>query len=163
LNIAIDTLKDTTTAWLPPNSGVEHVVATCLGAGCAPVWSLTTELREIMDVDPGMMPDLVSLFLHDSTARLQILSTACVRQDFKMAGAQAHSLKGSALQMGAARLASLCASLESSHSSGPDECGPVLRAIGSEFALVRRAMEEYLIAAEIAGLPQRQPALDSST
>ena len=64
-------------------------------AGDALVWSLTAELREIATGDPGMLLELVSLFIDDSTARLQTLSSACFRQDFKVVRAQTHSLKGS--------------------------------------------------------------------
>jgi HPt (histidine-containing phosphotransfer) domain-containing protein len=118
--------------------------------GDALVWSLTAELSEIAAADAGMLPELVSLFIDDSTARLQALSSACFRQDFKVVRAQAHSLKGSALQMGAAGLALLCAALESADRPEPDRCGPMLRAIDDEFVLVRLAMEEYLVSAETA-------------
>ena len=114
----------------------------------ASVWSLTAELREIATADAGMLPELVSLFIDDSTARLQKLSSACFRQDFTVVRAQAHSLKGSALQMGAAGLASFCAALESADRPEPDRCGPMMRAIDEEFVHVRLAMEEYLVNAE---------------
>ena len=124
-------------------------------ASDALVWSLTAELREIVTADAGMLLDLVSLFIDDSTARLQTLSNACFRQDFKVIRAQSHSLKGSALQMGAAGLASLCAALESAERPEPDRCGPMMRAIDDEFVLVRLAMEEYLVKAENDGLSQQ--------
>jgi HPt (histidine-containing phosphotransfer) domain-containing protein len=115
-------------------------------------WSLTADLSEIATADAGMLLELVSLFIDDSTVRLQTLSSACFRQDFKVVRAQAHSLKGSALQMGADRLASLCAVLESADRPEPDRCGPMMRAIDDEFALVRLTMEEYLVNAETAQL-----------
>ena len=112
------------------------------------VWSLTADLREIAAADAGMLPELVSLFIDDSTVRLRALTSACFRQDFTVVRAQAHSLKGSALQMGAASLASLCAALESAERPEPDQCGPMMRAIDEEFVHVRLAMEEYLVNAE---------------
>jgi HPt (histidine-containing phosphotransfer) domain-containing protein len=121
-------------------------------AGDALVWSLTADLREIVTADAGMLLELISLFIDDSTVRLQTLSSACFRQDFKVIRAQAHSLKGSALQMGAAGLASLCAALEVADRPEPDRCGPMMRAIDDEFGLVRLAMEEYLVNAEAAQL-----------
>jgi HPt (histidine-containing phosphotransfer) domain-containing protein len=114
-------------------------------AGSAPVWSLTVELREIESADCGMIPELVSLFLDDSAGRLQTLNSAGIRRDFKTVRAQAHSLKGSAQQMGAIGLASLCSALELSDSAASDECECAMRTIGDEFVLVRRAMEEYLV------------------
>ena len=118
----------------------------------APVWSLPADLREIATADAGMLAELLSLFIDDSTLRLQTLASASFRQDFKVIRAQAHSLKGSALQMGAAGLASLCAALESAERPEPDRCGPMVRAIDDEFALVRVAMEGYLVNAEPARL-----------
>jgi|SRR5580692_4795447 HPt (histidine-containing phosphotransfer) domain-containing protein len=116
-------------------------------ANGASIWSLTAELKEIASAEDSMLPELVSLFIDDSTARLQKLSSACFRQDFTVVHAQAHSLKGSALQMGAASLASLCAALESADRPEPDRCGPMMRAIDEEFVHVRLAMEEYLVSA----------------
>jgi HPt (histidine-containing phosphotransfer) domain-containing protein len=127
------------------------------------VWSLTADLSEIATSDAGMLLELVSLFIDDSTVRLQTLNSACCRQDFKVVRAQAHSLKGSALQMGAARLAFFCAALESADRPEPDRCGPMMRAIDDEFALVRLAMEEYLVNAETAQLqPNRQHPHDGA-
>jgi HPt (histidine-containing phosphotransfer) domain-containing protein len=114
----------------------------------APVWSLSADLKEIAAADSDMMAELLSLFIDDSTARLQTLASASFRQDFKVIRAQAHSLKGSALQMGAVNLASLCAALESADRPEADRCGPMVRAIDDEFVHVRVAMEEYLVNAE---------------
>src|SRR5580658_8389967 len=124
-------------------------------ANGASVWSLTAELSEIATAEASMLPELVSLFIDDSTARLQKLSRACFRQDFTVVRAQAHSLKGSALQMGATGLATLCAALESADRPEPDQYGPMMRAIDDEFVLVRLAMEEYLVKAENDGLSQQ--------
>ena len=118
----------------------------------APTWLITAELREIMDADSDMMMELFTLFLKDSAARLQTLSRACVCQDFKIVRAQAHSMKGSALQMGAGGLASLCAALESSDRPRPDECEPMMRAIADEFVIVRRAIKEYIVNAGASGM-----------
>jgi HPt (histidine-containing phosphotransfer) domain-containing protein len=108
-------------------------------------------LKEIAEVESGLIPELVSLFLDDSAVRLQSLSGACIRQDFKVLQAQAHSLKGSSLQMGATSLAALCRALELSDRPEPNLCGPMMRAISEEFVLVRRDMEEYLAGANVTG------------
>jgi two-component system sensor histidine kinase/response regulator len=106
-------------------------------------WSMTSELQEIADTDPGMIPELLILFLDDSATRLQTLTSACVREDFKIIRNQAHSLKGSALQMGASGMASLCAALEVSDRPGAEQREAMRRAIDDEFVLVRRAIEQY--------------------
>jgi HPt (histidine-containing phosphotransfer) domain-containing protein len=108
-------------------------------------WSMTPELRDIADADSDMMQELITLFLDDSAERLRTLSGACVREDFKIIRAQAHSLKGSALQMGAPGMASLCAVLEVSDRPVAEQRDVMTRAIDDEFALVRRAIEKYRI------------------
>jgi HPt (histidine-containing phosphotransfer) domain-containing protein len=128
----------------------------------APAWSITAELRELMDGDTDMMMELFTLFLKDSAARLQTLSTACVCQDFKIVRAQAHSLKGSALQIGAGGLASLCAALESSDRPRPDECEPMMRGIADEFVIVRRAIKEYIVKAGASGMTAGLRAQDNA-
>ena len=126
--------------------------------GLSPVWALTEELREIAEVDTGIIEELVSLFLDDSAVRLQTLTSACALHDFKIIRAQAHSLKGSSLQMGAGGLASLSAALELSERPEPEPCGLMLRAIGDEFILVRHAMEEYLVNTKMSCVPPEVPA-----
>jgi HPt (histidine-containing phosphotransfer) domain-containing protein len=101
------------------------------------VWSMTTELNEIIDIGSDIMPELVSMFLSDSTLRMQVLNRASVQRDSKSIRAQAHSLKGSCLQMGAARLATVCLAPELSERPEPDQCEQMTRAIGDEFDLVR--------------------------
>jgi HPt (histidine-containing phosphotransfer) domain-containing protein len=152
----IKAFRSKTTIRLSPNSMVEFMVMTSVDqrTGVPPVWSLTPDLKEIAAADSGMMLELVSLFIDDSTVRLQTLNGACFRQDFTVLRAQAHSLKGSALQMGAVGLASLCAALESADKPEPDRYGPMMRAIDDEFVHVRLAMEEYLVNAETAVLSQ---------
>jgi HPt (histidine-containing phosphotransfer) domain-containing protein len=109
------------------------------------VWLMTPELQELVECDSGMIRDLFSLFLEDSAARLQVLSRACNDGNFQIIRAQAHSLKGSSVQMGAAGLGSLCAALELSNRPEPETCRSVMRAIDGEFVLVRRAIERYLV------------------
>jgi len=119
-------------------------------------WSMTQELRDIDDADSGMIPELLTLFLDDSAARLQTLNSARVREDFTIMHAQAHSLKGSALQMGASVMASLCAALEKSERPEPERSEAMTRAIDVEFVLVRRAIEQYRAARESSGVSLSQ-------
>src|ERR1700722_3194740 len=71
---------------LSSKSAAEFMVITAVNqsAGGASAWSLTAELKEIESADSGMMLDLLSLFIDDSSLRLQTLSSACFRQDFKV-------------------------------------------------------------------------------
>jgi HPt (histidine-containing phosphotransfer) domain-containing protein len=113
-------------------------------------WSMTPELRDIASTDSGMIEELFTLFLDDTASRLQALNNACVREDFNIIRAQAHSLKGSALQMGASGMAFLCAVLERSDKPGNEQRDAMKRAIDDEFALVGRAIEHYRVTGEVA-------------
>jgi CheY-like chemotaxis protein/HPt (histidine-containing phosphotransfer) domain-containing protein len=61
---------------------------------------------------PSVLRDLADLFLRDARPKLQRMGAALDRKDFAALGSIAHSLKGSASNLGARRLAELCASLE---------------------------------------------------
>jgi HPt (histidine-containing phosphotransfer) domain-containing protein len=160
LDTGINASKSTPNTWLLPKSGAKPVAVsgTREETGCASVWSLTAQLKEIVDSDSAMMQELISLFLDDSAKRLQTLNSANAVRDFKIVRAQAHSLKGSALQMGAAGLAALCATLELS--DRPERCGTMVQAIGDEFIRVSQAMEDYLVKAETDEPPPESLAKD---
>lgn len=67
------------------------------------------ELRELMADD---FSTLIEAYLRDSSERLQLLTQACAAQDLLAAKRQAHSLKGSSSNVGAAALADYCQRLE---------------------------------------------------
>ncbi len=147
MNTAIGTSQDTLKPLHQVDSGLTEPVARGSRQPDA-AWSITPELMELVECDPGMISELFSLFIKDSATRLQILSGACSGGNFRIAREQAHSLKGSSLQIGAAGLGSLCAALELSDGPQPDTCGSMMRAINDEFILVRSAIEQYLVVQE---------------
>lgn len=61
---------------------------------------------------PDPVAEIIDLFLQDLPRRMQLISDALSRQDAAALKSAAHSLKGSARNLGAARLAALCAELE---------------------------------------------------
>jgi CheY-like chemotaxis protein len=63
---------------------------------------------------PSVLRDLADLFLRDARPKLQRMGAALDRKDFSALGSIAHSLKGSASNLGARRLAEHCAALEKS-------------------------------------------------
>ena len=93
-------------------------------------------LREVME---DGYPDLLDTFLSDSEKRLRELREAA---DAKALSAIAHSLKGSASNMGAVRLVQLCQELESdAQSKSPAEIVKLVTDISYEFADVRPVYE----------------------
>ena len=93
-------------------------------------------LREVME---DSYPDLLDTFLTDSESRLhQLQKTA----DAKVLAEVAHSFKGSASNMGAVRLATLCQELEAdAKGKSPAEIVKLVADISCEFAEVRPVYE----------------------
>ncbi|MFJ2282638.1 Hpt domain-containing protein [Pseudomonas sp. NPDC087803] len=94
-------------------------------------------LREVME---DSYPDLLDTFLADSESRLhQLQKTA----DVKVLAEVAHSFKGSASNMGAVRLATLCQELEAdAKGKSPAEIVKLVADISYEFAEVRPVYED---------------------
>jgi two-component system sensor histidine kinase/response regulator len=61
---------------------------------------------------PEPLVELIELFLKDAQPKLERMNSALERKDFTSLALAAHSLKGSASNLGARRLADLCATLE---------------------------------------------------
>jgi CheY-like chemotaxis protein len=100
------------------------------------------ELREPGQPDP--LVELIDAFFKDARPRLQRLEAALESRDGIQAGALAHTLKGSASNLGARRLALLCARLEKHTKAGEvPEASSLLQTVKTEFERV-----EQLLAAE---------------
>lgn len=96
-----------------------------------------SELREVMEEG---YPELLETFLVDSEKRLRELRETA---DAKALSGIAHSLKGSASNMGAFRLVQLCQELESdAQSKSPAEIVKLVADISYEFADVRPVYEK---------------------
>jgi CheY-like chemotaxis protein/HPt (histidine-containing phosphotransfer) domain-containing protein len=101
------------------------------------------ELREPGQPDP--LRELIELFLRDAQPRLEQLDQAAGASDLARVGAAAHTLKGSASNLGARRLSSLSAALEKQAKAGEiDQAVRTLAEVKSEFSKVRD-----LLAAEL--------------
>ena len=99
-------------------------------------------LRELRSPNhPDPLHELVDLFLKDTRPRLQKLSVALEAKEWAAVASTAHTLKGSAKNLGARRLASLLANLETQAKSGnvPDSANILLN-VGSEFQEVEAAL-----------------------
>ena len=76
-------------------------------------WVLPEELRYLaLSGDTQVVGELIALFKKDVAARLQLLREAVMTDDLATGAAQAHSIKGSAVQMGALQLAATCRHME---------------------------------------------------
>jgi signal transduction histidine kinase/CheY-like chemotaxis protein/HPt (histidine-containing phosphotransfer) domain-containing protein len=98
------------------------------------------QLRQPGEPDP--VAELVDLFLNDMPRHVQKMEEAMARQEAPALKGAAHSLKGSARNMGALQLAAFCASLEAQAKEGKlDDAPSLIARIQAEFQLVAKALE----------------------
>ncbi|HKQ40185.1 MAG TPA: PAS domain-containing protein, partial [Verrucomicrobiae bacterium] len=99
-------------------------------------------LRELQGPDePDSLKELAELFIKDGWMRVTRLERALADKDGPGAAAVAHTLKGSANNLGARHLASLCQSLENAaKSADTTEAANILLELKGEFQEVERAL-----------------------
>ncbi|MEW6304147.1 MAG: PAS domain S-box protein [Verrucomicrobiota bacterium] len=104
------------------------------------VISSLRDLREPGQRDP--VTELIDLYLEDAPERLQRMRSAIERNDAPALHSPAHSLKGSSSNLGAVRLASLCAKLDQKSKAG-DLAGAseLYHQADAEFSRVRAMLE----------------------
>lgn len=101
------------------------------------------ELREPGQPDP--LRELIELFLKDAQPRLQQMEVAAAAGDLAKLTAATHTLKGSASNLGARRLATLCAALEKQSKAGDTgQSDKTLAEVTTEFAVVRELLNAEL-------------------
>jgi HPt (histidine-containing phosphotransfer) domain-containing protein len=88
---------------------------------------------------------LVALYLQEAPAQLAALQEAVAQEDAERVEQEAHGLKGSSAQLGATRMARLCASLQevgARHDLGQAAVRVV--ELANEFVRVQAALETML-------------------
>ena len=105
-------------------------------------WALPETLRQLADDEAaGLIPELIEAFRADTAPRLSRMREAIANADAKGLNNAAHTIKGSAQQMGAGAMASICQELELAAMDTPaSELVRQLNALQAEFAQVYRAM-----------------------
>jgi PAS domain S-box-containing protein len=101
------------------------------------------ELREPGQPDP--LRELIELFLKDAQPRLEQMERAAEIGDLPKLAAATHAFKGSASNLGARRLATLCAALEKQSKAGDgDQSSNTLTQVTAEFTKVRDLLKTEL-------------------
>ena len=103
---------------------------------------ILASLRELSSPQtPDPLEELIELFLKDARVRLQKLALALEARDWAALASTAHTLKGSANNLGARQLASLMASLEKqAKAANVTDSADILLTVRSEFQEVERAL-----------------------
>ena len=105
--------------------------------------SMIEGLRDLSEPgEPDLLAELVDLFLEDAPPRLETLRIALVEGDAQRVKRVSHALKGSSSNMGATRMAEICARLEDVGTLGEfSEASDLLKRLEAEFARARSALE----------------------
>jgi DNA-binding response OmpR family regulator len=101
-------------------------------------------IGDLVQASSEFTSDLVDLFLQDARSRIEALRTSTASLDHSELRRAAHSLKGSALTMGAKRLAALSHRLEehAKASGDAERAAQITAAIDAELAEVATAFAE---------------------
>jgi HPt (histidine-containing phosphotransfer) domain-containing protein len=109
-------------------------------------------LSELQTLGPDVVGEIFDLFLADVPSRLVKLQHAIDDRSIDLVLREAHGLKGSALGIGASRLATLCAAIEDDAREGYlDWATARSTELEREFAEVRTALDDVR-----AGIRQAQ-------
>jgi HPt (histidine-containing phosphotransfer) domain-containing protein len=117
------------------------------------MWQLPETLRELDDGGDGeIVLDLIQAFEGDTTGRFERLRDAMAHRDAVRVKAEAHSLRGSARQMGANELADLWQGVENA-AQEPDWPAVESQGVQGEklFAEVRAEMAQWADARRRSG------------
>jgi two-component system, sensor histidine kinase and response regulator len=103
-------------------------------------------LRELRDAnEPDSLKGLAELFIKDARMRITRLERALADKDGPATAATAHTLKGSANNLGARHLAALCGSLEKAGKALElPEAANILLEVKGEFQKVEEALREEM-------------------
>jgi HPt (histidine-containing phosphotransfer) domain-containing protein len=107
-------------------------------------WTPPDSLLEAAADDCGLIAELIDAFQTDTEIRLQRLRTALETGDTKILRAEAHTIKGSARQVGADALAAVCQEVELGSGLDAAALAALTNQLQPLFDEVSRAMTAYL-------------------
>jgi HPt (histidine-containing phosphotransfer) domain-containing protein len=99
-------------------------------------------LRELGgDDDPGLLNELIGIFLEDAPLRMKDIETALRNGDIKLLERAAHTLKSSSANIGALGLAGICRRMEDlARAQDADSCRPLYEESSASLASVALAL-----------------------
>jgi HPt (histidine-containing phosphotransfer) domain-containing protein len=109
-------------------------------------WSPPASLLEALSGDDDLIVDLIHIFSTDVDARLERMREALAAANFQTIRAEAHTIKGSAGQLGAGAVAEVCQGIEIvSDLEAPLLIPARLKRVRELFEEIRVAMASYAI------------------
>ncbi len=116
-------------------------------------------LRELQEDVGEAFPRLVSVFLEDTPEHLASLRDAVWERDQQWVAESAHTIKGSARNLGATRLGEICFQLEEMGRSGAlDRAEELLHSLDAEYEQVKEALqgETWSVTEERTEVPEER-------
>jgi HPt (histidine-containing phosphotransfer) domain-containing protein len=84
-----------------------------MGSDSPVVWVVPEALQQLVECgDTELVEELIAIFQSDTTARLEVLRRAIAAGDWAAVRVEGHTIKGSAVQVGANCVAEACRQLE---------------------------------------------------
>ncbi len=112
------------------------------GTGAVLDPNVIASLRELGgEDDPGLLLELIGLFLEDAPQRLKDIETALATGELKLLERAAHTLKSSSASIGAMQLSGLCKRIEeTARRRSTEEIPALLRDCNGTLAEVESAL-----------------------
>jgi HPt (histidine-containing phosphotransfer) domain-containing protein len=109
------------------------------GSDLSDTWVLPAALRQLQECgETSLVEELIAIFQTDTASRLELLARAIEVADYPAARQEAHTIKGSALQVGAVRFADACRQVEmEARKPDPGDLAPLFGAVVRTFDEVR--------------------------
>jgi HPt (histidine-containing phosphotransfer) domain-containing protein len=109
------------------------------GSDLSDAWILPAALRQLQECgETTLVEELITIFQTDTASRLETLARAVETANYHAARLEAHTIKGSALQVGAVRFADACRQVEmEARKPDPPDLAPLFRAVVRSFDEVR--------------------------
>ena len=110
-----------------------------IGSEFHDAWVLPAALRQLQECgETTLVEELIAIFQTDTAVRLESLARAVAADDYTTARQEAHTIKGSALQVGAVRFADVCRQMEmEARKPDPADLAPLLHTAVRNFNEVR--------------------------
>jgi two-component system sensor histidine kinase/response regulator len=135
--VSVDELENALRRWIGPGEEVGRAGAPPTSRGAAPETfdpAKVAALRSLgADGEEDAFGSLTTLFVASGAGLLETLREALARGDADTLGRVAHTLKGSAANLGAVRLADACRDLEEAISAGSQAVGEAVAQVEAEF------------------------------
>ena len=95
--------------------------------------------------EPDVLTEVLQMFLQEVPPRIERLRNACTAGDIQEVHRAAHSLKGSAGNIGASRLLDVCRRLDDRKADlSPNAAAELVRALDSEYTRVEEEIQRIL-------------------